>query len=236
MAEALINGQKIHYELAGVLDFKLRTPALLLHGNGESMRIWAKTVQPLLNSRGFVLMDSRFQGESKPVDPEEAPKITYDLMADDALKLMEAELNVPEYDIIGFSDGAIIALLMAGRSIRIRRLILIGVNSEPSGLKPKMIRIIRKELEDAVHRKSRLEAELLRLMLKEPHIKPNELAKIMCETTVVYGQKDEAIRREHTEAIADAMPRGSFVEIPNAGHDVPVTHPFELSELIRSLL
>ena len=129
MAKAIINGQNINYEIVGVRDFKLRTPALLLHGNGESMKIFSGFVQQLASSRGFVLMDSRWQGGSYPVSEEDEPRISYELMADDAIKLMEDELGVSEYDVIGFSDGAITALYMALRSIRVRRLILIGVNS-----------------------------------------------------------------------------------------------------------
>ena len=41
MPKAVINDQYINYEIAGVRDFKLRTPALLLHGNGESMKVFA---------------------------------------------------------------------------------------------------------------------------------------------------------------------------------------------------
>lgn len=236
MATAVINGQYINYELAGVMDFRLRTPALMLHGNGESMKIFSKVVPQLSATRGFVLMDSRWQGGSRPVDEGERPHITYELMADDAIKLMEDELNIGEYDVIGFSDGAITAIYMALRSIRVRRLILIGVNSDPSGLKPRMIRLIKRSLSEASHSKNPAEAELLRLMLEEPRLTNNDLASVVCETTVVYGQRDEAIKRSHAEAIADAIPRGSFLEIRNAPHEIPRTHPNELAELIRSLL
>ncbi len=236
MPRALINGQYINYELAGVRDFKLRTPALLLHGNGESMKIFSKFVPLLSSSRGFVLMDSRCQGASVPAVEGELPEISYDAMADDAIRLMEDELGIGEYDIIGSSDGAIIAILMALRSIRVRKLILIGVNADPSGLKPRAVRAIRKELAFEEHRRHKVRAKLLELMLEQPHITNSDLASVICETTVVYGQKDEAIRREHASAIADAIPRGSFVEIRNAGHDIPVTHPGELAELARSLL
>lgn len=236
MPRALINDQHIHYELAGVRDFKLRTPALLLHGNGESMKIFSGLVPQLSSSRGFVLMDSRCQGDSVPANEGEVPEIGYDIMADDAIRLMEDELGIGEYDIIGHSDGAIIAILMALRSIRVRKLILIGVNTDPAGLKPRTVRAIKKELAYEQHRRHRVKAELLRMMLEQPHIKNSDLASIFCETTVVYGQKDEAIKREHAIAIADAIPRGSFVEIRNAGHDIPVTHAGELAELVRSLL
>ncbi len=236
MPKAIINDQLINYELASVRDFKLRTPALLLHGNGESMKIFEKFVPLLSASRGFVLMDSRLQGGSEPAEDDTPLDISYELMADDAIKLMEDKLGIGEYDIIGFSDGAITAILMALRSIRVRKLILIGVNSDPSGLKPKMIRTIKKELSFAERKKNPVPAMLLRLMLTEPHITNSDLANVICETTVVYGQKDEAIRREHASAIADAIPRGSFVEIRGAGHEIPVTHPNELAELARSLL
>ena len=157
-------------------------------------------------------------------------------MADDAVKLMEEELNIPEYDIIGSSDGAIVAILMALRSIRVRKLVLIGVNTDPAGLKPRMLRTIKRELRSAERKRDRVRAALCRMMLTEPHISNAELASLICETTVVYGQKDEAIRREHASAIADAIPRGSFVEVKNAPHGVASSNPGELSELVRSLI
>lgn len=236
MPTANINGQYIHYETVGVKDHKLRTPALMLHGNCESMKIWAKVVPQLSGTRGFVLMDSRYQGESRPADPGEHIKLGYKVMADDAIKLMEQELGIPEYDVIGFSDGAITALYMALGSIRVRRLILIGVNRDPSGLKPRAIRQIRREYDSAAREKNRVDAALKRLMLEEPKLTLYDLSKIICETTVVIGQKDEAVKPRHSASVADAIPRGSYVVIRGAGHDVPQTRPEELSELIRSLL
>ena len=236
MATAIINGQCIKYEIIGVRDFKLRTPALLLHGNGGNMKEFASFAPQLAASRGFVLMDSRYQGGSMPAEDNSEVSISYELMADDAIKLMEDELGIAEYDIIGYSDGAITALYMALRSIRVRKLILIGVNSDPSGLKPRAVRAIKHDLKVAEKRRDAIRAALCRMMLNEPNLTDSDMASIICETTVVYGQKDDAIKREHSAAIADAIPRGSFVEIKNAGHDVPVTHPNELAELVRSLL
>ena len=236
MARTIIGDQNINFEFAGVTDFKLRTPALMLHGNGESMRIFARILPPLMTTRGFVLMDSRYQGDSKPLYPDRPPRITYDLMAEDSTALMEDVLGIGEYDVIGFSDGAITALKMALRSIRIRKLVLIGVNSDPSGLKPGAVRQIRRELRDAAERGRLVKAELCRLMLEEPDLTADDLAKVVCETTIVYGSRDEAIKKKHSERIADAIPHGSFVEIKGAGHDVPRTRPNELADLLRSLL
>lgn len=236
MAEALIGNHVIHYEIMGVRDFKLRTPALMLHGNGESMGIFDGVMAPLLSSRGFVLMDSRYQGESHPVDENEPPEIHYELMASDGMELMENVLGITEYDIIGYSDGAVIALLMAMRSIKVRRLVLIGVNADPEGLKPRAIRSIQKEKKLAEQEGEALKTELCRLMLEEPNITRDMLAGIICETTVFIGKNDEFIRREHSQSIADAIPRGSHTVINGAGHDILSERPGELSDYIRSLL
>lgn len=236
MAKAQINDQIINYEIVGVRDFRLRTPALMLHGNGESMGVFGGVVAPLLSAKGFVLMDSRYQGDSRPADENAAPRITYKLMADDAIKLMESELGVAEYDVIGYSDGAITALYMAMRSIRVRRLILIGVNSDPSGLKPKGVRYIQREMRLAEQAGDEVKCELCRMMLEEPHITRDMLASVICETTVIYGKNDEFVKKDNTTAIADAIPRGSLHIIPGAGHEIPTTHAGELSDLIRTLL
>lgn len=236
MAQALIGDQIINYETAGQCDFKLRTPALMLHGNGEDLHTFDKVTAPLLSSRGFVLMDSRCQGGSHPVDESVPASITYDLMADDAIALMEDELGITDYDVVGFSDGAIIALIMAMRSIRVRKLILIGVNVTPDGIKPKMIRAMQKSLRCAEQANDARAASLIRLMLEQPNITRTMLAGIICETTVAIGKNDEYIKREHSMAVADAIPRGSHVIIAGAGHDVPSERPGEVTDLIRSLL
>lgn len=46
MAEFIHGNQSIHYELAGVREFRLRTPVLLLHGNGEDMHIFDNMIAP----------------------------------------------------------------------------------------------------------------------------------------------------------------------------------------------
>lgn len=50
MAEFIHGNQSIHYELAGVREFRLRTPVLLLHGNGEDMHIFDNMIAPLLDA------------------------------------------------------------------------------------------------------------------------------------------------------------------------------------------
>lgn len=233
MAKFIHGNQSIHYELAGVREFRLRTPVLLLHGNGEDMHIFDNMIAPLLGAKGFVLMDSRMQGESFSLDG--GGEISYSAMADDAAALMD-ELGINEYDIVGYSDGGIIALLMAMKSFKVRRFFTIGANTDPSGLTAKAVREIKTALRRANHKGDERTAALLSMMLNEPHITSNQLAGIIAEATIILGKKDTVIDRKHSERIADAIPHGTHVLIEGAGHDVPVTHPGVLSDLVRTLL
>ena len=104
------------------------------------MHIFDNMIAPLLGAKGFVLMDSRMQGESFSLDG--GGEISYSAMADDAAALMD-ELGINEYDIVGYSDGGIIALLMAMKSFKVRRFFTIGANTDPSGLTAKAVREIK---------------------------------------------------------------------------------------------
>ena len=75
-----------------------------------------------------------------------------------------------------------------------------------------------------------------RLMLEEPNITLSDLSRIVAEVTILLGAKDKFIIRKHSESIADALPHCSHVLVPDAGHDIPETHPQLLSDYIRTLL
>lgn len=234
MPEFIRNNQSIHYEIKGCDYSELKIPVLFLHGNGESLHIFDRCCEPLLSSRTFVMLDSRLQGESHSLEGGDVA-LSYETMADDAIALMQT-LNMKEYDIVGYSDGGIVALLMAIKTYDVRKIIAIGTNINPLGLTKHARRQIRSKYRKAMRKKDVLQAELMRLMLEEPDINPKDFSRIFAETTVVIGSKDTVIDQKHSLSIADAIPRGSHMIIEGAGHDIPVTHPGILSDLIRTLL
>lgn len=233
MSEFIHDNQSIFYELVNPSKFSARTPILMLHGNGEDMEIFEKVLRPLLNFKSFVLMDSRLHGRSHPLE-NGSRSLSYEAIASDALALME-HLGITEYDVIGYSDGGIAALMMAMRSIRLRRVMTIGANTDPSGLTPKARRIMSADHKKALAEGDELAAELTRLMLEEPHITESQLASIICEVTVVIGSRDSFISRQHSEHIANMIPRASHITIEGAGHGIPETHARELADLIRNI-
>lgn len=234
MANFVHKNNSIHYERKGVPLSPLTTPVLFLHGNGEDMSLFDKMAAPLLLSKHIIFMDSRIQGKSTEINADNTEFTYYD-MADDALALMK-ELGINSYDVVGSSDGGIIALIMAMRTYDIRRVVTIGANADPSGLTPKALREIKAELKRAEASGDENSIRLLKLMLNGPHITANDLAGIVAEVTVLLGSKDNIIVKKHSEHIADAIPHGSHIYIDGAGHDAVTTHPGQLSDIIKTLL
>ena len=76
------------------------------------------------------------------------------------------------------------------------------------------------------------EAELLRLMLEQPHIDPASLGVVRCPVCVMAGERD-LIRPEETRRIAEAIPGSRLVIVPGAGHDLPQEAPGRVVEEAR---
>jgi len=127
--------------------------------------------------------------------------------------------NIAKAVILGFSDGGNIAMEFALKyPERVEKLILNGANPFPSGVKPlyqwpievgyRMAKLFSKKSE-----KAKQNAEMLGLMVNEPHIDPSELARLTMPVLVVAGTKD-MIKESHTRLIYKNLPNAqlAFVE------------------------
>lgn len=160
--------------------------------------------------------------------------ITYEAMTQDALRLIE-HLKISVCDVVGFSDGGIIALMMAMRTDAIRRIISIGANLNPKGIKPfyrLCIRCMHFLYGISGNKKQR---ELYDLMLTAPDIKPQELSAVNAEVLVCAGTRD-MIKRRHTDFIAANLPHARLRFADGAGHMIPQTRPRWLCAAIKSFL
>lgn len=226
------NGANIHYELKGHPATDSTYPILLLHGNGESMDIFDATIQPLLNRYMFIAIDSREHGSSS-VAPG-SPKISYELMTQDVYALLK-HLNINQCDVVGFSDGAIIALMLAMDTEKsgnlIRRIIAVGANISPDGIKPSAVIAMKAERAHAKARGDNLKYDLFDMMLTQPNITVEQLSNIFAQTAIVVGSRD-MIKRSHTEMIQNAIIHARLITINGADHFIPHNNPDKLREII----
>lgn len=219
----------------------LPTPVLMLHGNGEEHGIFGRTIDAVVGTgRCVVAIDSRAQGEST----RGSARLTYELMAHDALLVLDA-LEVDRAHVLGFSDGAIEGLLLArDHPDRIASLTAMGANLTPAGL-PAEEGVETAEVAEAYELwaeqgeegvgledgtpvpspdEARVVAELLRLMLDEPHIPARSLGSIVCPVTVMAGEYDVVLPCE-TRRIAGAISGARLVIVPGADHVLPKVAP-----------
>src|SRR5581483_9817121 len=89
---------------------------------------------PALTGAGYeaILIDSRGHGRST----RDARPYTYELMASDVVAVID-RLGIEKAAVVGWSDGAIIGLVMALKHPeRLTRVFAFAANMDPSGVKP----------------------------------------------------------------------------------------------------
>ncbi len=222
-------------------------PVLMLHGNGEEHGIFGQVIDAVCASgRPVVAVDSRAQGKSTRGTAE----LTYELMADDALAALAA-LGFGKAHLLGFSDGAIEALIIARDHPELAlSLLSIGANLSPDGVDDsfQMERAAqnllawadfwekgdgsRRDVDPGLVRptpqEARTTAELLHMIVVYPQIDPASLSQIACPTTVMAGEFDE-IKREETDLIHVSIPGSRLVIVPGAGHVLPKEAPEDVA-------
>ena len=213
-----VNGIKIHYEVFGE-----GKPIILLHGNGECYKIFDMLIDKLKDNYKVYALDSRCHGESD--NPKE---ITYDLMCDDTIEFIK-KLNIEKPIFYGFSDGGIVGLLIAMKEPELlSNLIISGAQLNPDACITSDL-IITKLLYFITRKK------LIRLMVKEPNINPEELTKIKIPVHVIAGEKD-VIKRSHTELIAKSIPNSSLEIVQGEDHGSYIIHSGKLYDIIKKYL
>lgn len=188
--EMVCNGMRLFVRTAG----EKTAPALLLiHGNGEDHTIFDAAVDALSVRYYVIAPDSRGHGASQTVK-----RYRYREMAQDMAALLE-KLDVRQATVFGFSDGGIVALLMAmNHPQRLGRIVAAGANAHPLGVAWGCVRDVFKEW-------IRTRDGKLLLMLTQPMMTRRQLSNIRIPTRIIAGEHD-LIRPAHTRAIARAIP------------------------------
>lgn len=185
-------------------------PFILLHGNGEDSTYFEHQLDYFNDKYRVIALDTRGHGKSprgeKPFRIEQFSCDLYDFMT---------EHKIPKAIILGFSDGANIAMKFTMKYPEmVKALILNGGNLDARGVKtftqlPIEIGYRIANIFSKKSAKAKQNAEMLGLMVNDPNIKPSELSKITVPTLVICGKKD-MIKQSHTEEIAKNLPNAKL--------------------------
>jgi len=241
---AHVNGIKLYYAMYGT-PAGAGAPVVLLHGGLANADYWADQIPALAQRHEVIVLDSRGHGRSTR-DP--TLPYSYDLMAADVVALLD-QLHVARASIVGWSDGGIIGLVLAMKyPERVERLFAFGANFDPDGLKPGLEHdpVFAAYIKDAGLSYARLSptpndydafvAAISAMWDSQPRFTPAELATIRAPTTIADGEHDEAIKREHTEALARAIPGAKLLILPGVSHFAQFQAPAEYNRAVLAFL
>jgi pimeloyl-ACP methyl ester carboxylesterase len=228
-----LNGVMHYYETYGS-----GKAMLLIHGNSTGISGWAAQIDYFSKKYKVYAIDCRGRGKSE--------------LGKDTLTYMQQSLDMAAFIstlhldsvlILGKSDGAIVALLLAiYHPEHIEKIAAFGANIRPdnTALYPDAVQQISK---DRKHAEQMLKArdgtkdwelvrQLNRMMEFQPFITVEELQQIRIPVLIMSCDRD-LIREEHTLFIYQHIPMAALSFLPGETHSVPKQNPALFNSVVE---
>ena len=219
-----LDDAKIYYEEYGIGE-----PLILLEGNNGLISDFHNQIPFLSKQFRVIALDTRAQGKSLDFAEKD---YGYEKLADDLFQIVK-QLKLQKVNILGWSDGGITGLIFTSQNSNlVNKLITIGANTNPNGVKEELLISIKERYENTDDEK---EKRRLNLMINYPNISDNDLQKIKNPVLVIAGDNDE-IKLEHTKKIAKKIENSKLQIIQNSTHNVPFDQPKILNNKILNFL
>lgn len=236
-----VDGRQVWHEVSGAGD-----PVVLLHGAfAGAMSFAAQT--PALVDAGFRVHVPERRGHAHTPDVE--GPLTYSAMADDTVAYLVQELPAGAH-LLGWSDGAVVALLVAQRRPDlVRRMVLVGQYFNSSGKvtgtdldtfleSPEAMSFLRAGYDpfspDGPEHFAVVYEKTLQMIRTEPELDLEALAGVTAPTLVVQGDRDE-VTVAHSMAVVTALADARLAVLPGT-HALPMELPGLFNSLVVTFL
>jgi pimeloyl-ACP methyl ester carboxylesterase len=224
-----IDGFKMYCEIYGT-----GKPVLLIHGNNGSINAFKHNIPYFSGKYRVIAADSRAQGKSK----DSGQSLSFEMMADDEAALLDV-LHIDSAYVIGWSDGGIVALLLAMRHPgKVIKLAATGANIQPdaSAFRTGVWAADQKHYEANKNKTWKTEKEknnwkLFMLDWEQPNIPFVALQSIQCPSLIICGDHD-IISVEHTVKIFQNIPKAALWVVPSSGHGTLIEHAEEFNRKV----
>jgi len=217
---------------------------VLLHpgGAGVDARAFGPNLGPLAAQFRVYTPERRAHGHT----PDVAGPITFDAMAQDTMAFLETVVGRRAH-VVGMSDGAIVALLVAlRRPDLIDRLVFVaGVFHfdgwlphviDPSNEPPEFLARLYAEVSpDGAEHYQVVVDKLAQMHIAEPALTSDDLGGVSNRTLVMVGDDDE-VRLEHAVAMYRAIPDAELMVVPGTSHGLLVEKPGLCNNVILEFL
>ena len=214
---------------------------VLLHGGLSKTSSWDYLMVPPLEDEFHVFAYDRaghgFTGD-------QAGSLHFDFQCQEAIAYLEDVVKEPAH-LIGYSDGGIIALMVAiKRPELVKSIVAIGANYHYSApLKDFLEARVSEEDQaeynlispDAPHTLLEKTIRMNEIWKTEPDISLSAIASIQCPVLVMAGD-DDVIAHDHTISLYEALPLGQLAIIPGTSHGLVKEKPALLIAVIMQFL
>lgn len=221
---APINGIKMYYEIHGSGG---DTPLILLNGGGSTIEVTYSKVLPIFaRNRAVIALEE--QGHGRTTDRSQPFRA--ETSAEDVVTLLDY-LHVRQADVMGFSNGAGVAMQVAIRHPeRIHKLVFVSYMSKRTGAYPWLWESMKKAsfsnmpqpLKEAFL-KVNPDPQNLRTMCEKDieriqnfkDVPDKDVRSIRAPTLVMIGDKD-VTKPEHAVELSHLIPNAQLMILPGA--------------------
>ncbi|MCH0538043.1 alpha/beta hydrolase [Streptomyces sp. MUM 203J] len=236
-------GVRTWYETEGSGD-----PVVLLHGGFCTNETWGPQRADLAARFRLFLPERRGHGHT----PDVPGPASYQDMADDTAAFLEEVVGGPAH-LVGWSDGGIIALLVASaRPDLVRKAVVTGASFLPApkcaaapGLLDQMSpdapelapfrEMYAAVSPDGAEHWPVVTGKLTGMFRTQPNIPTEDLARIGAPTLVLSGD-DDVVSLEHTIALYRAVPGSELAVVPGTSHALLMEKPDLVNRIILDFL
>ncbi|MFZ0322811.1 MAG: alpha/beta hydrolase [Actinomycetes bacterium] len=220
---------------------------LYLHGATEWAGYSTDFVSRLKVAHRVVQPERRGHGRT----PDVSGELSFQNMADDTVALIE-QLDLARPDLVGFSDGANIALMVAmSRPDLVGRIVAIGPNMSVAAFTEESRAWLDSVMPETWPAEYRQQYELLspdgpdhwqvfaekviEMLRREPEI-PTEALQAITAPTLVIGADRDMFELEHFIAIHRAITDCQLCIIPGADHELTIGQPAQTAAHVLRFL
>jgi pimeloyl-ACP methyl ester carboxylesterase len=237
-----VEGVRTYFEVTGT-----GSPVVLLHGGLCPAESWDAQTAAL--AEGYtVFVPERF-GHGRTPDVE--GPFTYENMAHHTIAFMEA-VGIEDAHLVGWSDGALVALLVALRRPQlVRKLVWIDqyvtVDDAPPGLLPFLagmtaetapapfVELYRALSPDGPEHFAVVLEKLRALWTRDMGVEIADLAHVTAPTLVLAAD-DGGMSIEHIAAMRAVLPSSQVAVVPGTSHGLCLEKPHLINRLLADFL
>lgn len=247
MPYVLVRGANLYYE-----DRGRGRPLVLIPGAlGTGQSDFGPQIEQLPDKGvRLITLDPRGYGKSRPPE-REFPIDFYQQDAEDCAALM-AELGCGAYAVGGWSDGAIISMLLTlAHPQRVTKLAIWGGNAyiteediqgyentrSLSSWSPRMLESMRAVYGDALQDLWSGWCDIMLELFKAGgDFCRQRLHEIQCPTLILQGEKDPLVPRFHAEVLHAGIAGSQVHVFPNGKHNVHIAYAEEVNQMLVDFL